>query len=263
MSALTELQQGFQQYLLHDQSGFEQHIVGTQEAQAEHRLAVYFNAYRARLIECLATDFRGLQKLLGEETFEDLALKYLQQHPSKNPSVRWIGQHLAQFLASQSPWSEQPWLAEMAQFEWHQSLVFCGPEPHQEPIGADALQNVEAQHWPGLRFSIIDNLQFQDTLWNAIPLWMQLENGDPVDAATATTSPQRWAIWRPQADPHWRSLEVHEAWALEQAQNGSDFGALCEGLTEWIDAEHTPMAAASLLQQWIQDRWIEALIIPK
>ncbi len=29
--------------------------------------------------------------------------------------------------------------------------------------------------------------------------------------------PQRWLLWRREFKTHWRSLEVHEAWALEQA----------------------------------------------
>lgn len=261
MSHLRELQQGFQNYLLHDQAGFEQHIIGTAEALSEHRLAVYFNAYRGRLIDCLATDFRGLQNLLGEYEFENLALAYLQQYPSKNPSVRWIGQHLAEFLQQSEPWKQQPWLAEIAAFEWAQSLVFCGPEPQQAPLTLEALQQVQPEQWGDLRFGFIDNLQTLDLYWNAVPIWMQLEQQQQSDTPQASDYPVRWVLWRQQHDPYWRSLEAHESWALEQAQLGANFAELCEGLGEWIDAEQTPMVAAGLLQQWLGDQWLVSISV--
>ncbi len=49
---------------------------------------------------------------------------------------------------------------------------------------------------------------------------------------------------------------MHEAWALEQAQNGANFGFICEGLMEWIDAEHVAIVAVGFLKQWISDQII-------
>ena len=65
--------------------------------------------------------------------------------------------------------------------------------------------------------------------------------------------PLRWLIWRRQLKTRWRSLDVDEAWALEQAASGADFAAVCEGLLEWIDAEQLSLRAAGLLKQWVGD----------
>ena len=48
-------------------------------------------------------------------------------------------------------------------------------------------------------------------------------------------------------------MEVDEAWALDQARAGLNFPELCEGLCEWIDAEHAANRAASFLKQWVVD----------
>ncbi len=58
---------------------------------------------------------------------------------------------------------------------------------------------------------------------------------------------------------HWRSLDVHEAWAIEQARAGLSFGELCEGILEWVDASQAPLAGAGLLRQWISDGLLRSI----
>jgi hypothetical protein len=58
---------------------------------------------------------------------------------------------------------------------------------------------------------------------------------------------------------HWRSLEVHEAWALEQATNGVSFAQICEGLLEWIDESQVALVGAGFLKQWVSDKLITSL----
>ena len=71
--------------------------------------------------------------------------------------------------------------------------------------------------------------------------------------------PRRWLIWRQQMKIRWRSLEVHEAWALEQAADGASFAEICEGLLEWIDESGVALAGAGFLRQWISDQLVVSL----
>ena len=56
-SELHALQTRFQDYLTGKSEDFEKDIISTENALAEHRLGAYYNAYRIRLIDCLAVDF--------------------------------------------------------------------------------------------------------------------------------------------------------------------------------------------------------------
>ena len=120
---LRALQLRFQAYIEDVSEDFIDDIISTTEARAEHRLAAYYNAYRLRLIDCLANDYSVLRQTLGEETFEYLVLDYLRQYPSRHPSVRWVGQHLPQFIR-ESDRANRQFLAELAEFEWTQGLCF-------------------------------------------------------------------------------------------------------------------------------------------
>ncbi len=52
---------------------------------------------------------------------------------------------------------------------------------------------------------------------------------------------------------------MDEAFALDALLRGETFGAICEGLTEWIDAQNVAVHAAGLLRQWLTDGLIHEI----
>ena len=124
MSHLRKLQQRFQDYLVSGNVAIEKDIMSTEDALAEHRLGAYYNAYRIRLIDILARDYTAIEKRLGRELFEALALDYLRNFPSTQPSVRWFGLDFPEYLDKFCEYNDHEFLAELAQFEWTQGLIF-------------------------------------------------------------------------------------------------------------------------------------------
>lgn len=259
MVDLKTLQRQFQQYLEGENENIIKHIVTTKDALAEHRLAAYYNAYRARLIEALAVHFPACQAFLGEQSFHYLVLAYIKTYPSQYSSVRWVGKNLVNYINAQKPFKKQAFLAELALFEWHQSLVFDSCKQ------ADLLQLEDMiyapEQWSGLSFTFISTLQKINVKFNVCQYWQAIEDGFKTPDIKKDEYPTQWLLWRKGLDPHWRSLDVHEAWALEQAENGSNFGLICEGLMEWIDAEHVAVVSAGFLKQWINDQIIASVAV--
>jgi len=66
-------------------------------------LRIYRHAYAARLIAALRDNFGVLPRAMGDEAFEALGRAYLQAHPSSQPSIRWFGHALADFMAPLAP----------------------------------------------------------------------------------------------------------------------------------------------------------------
>ena len=255
---LKALQRRFQDYLTGESEDFVRDIVSTPEALAEHRLGAYYNAYRIRLINCLATDFPALRKALGEEQFEWMVLDYLRQHPSQHPSVRWLGRHMADFLRH-ADYPERDFLAELAAFEWAQGLCFDAADP-DTVASLDDMAAIAPRDWPALRFEFTPSLRWLDLHWNVAPWWSAHDNNQPTPAAEADTTPTRWLLWRRDTSPHWRSLTVDEAWAIEAANRGTDFAGLCEGLLEWMGPDEVSMRAATHLKQWLTDQLISRIV---
>ena len=253
MSHLRDLQLRFQDYLVGDSDAIEADIISTENALAEHRLGAYYNAYRIRLIDALAVDYPALEKILGRETFENLALNYLQRYPSRQASVRWFGQHLPDYLAQYYQGEDAEFLCELASYEWAQTTVFDA----SDSVGLFQLEDmarVAAEAWPQLRFEFKTALSWLDLHWNVPQIETALDNGQELPQRQRSETAQRWLLWRHDYKTHWRSLDVHEAWALEQAAKGANFAEICEGLLEWIDAQQVALVAAGFLKQWISDQ---------
>jgi hypothetical protein len=253
VSGLRELQRRFQDYLESGASAIEADIVSTEDALAEHRLGAYYNAYRIRLIDALAVDYSGLERYLGREAFEDLILAYLARHPSRHPSIRWFGQYLAGFIEANHDGDDAELLGELARYEWAQACVFDAADS-ERLVQLEDMGQYPADSWPRLRFAFKPALQWLDLYWNAPQFAAASDNDETLPEAMRGEFPQRWLLWRQQFKIHWRSLEVHEAWALEQATAGANFAEICEGLLEWVDAEQVALVAAGFLKQWISDQ---------
>ncbi len=100
MNTLAQVQGDFQEYLLRGDRAIEAHVAGTTRVPVATRLAIYGGGYGSRLAEALASNFPALAQLLGEGDFQALAESYVRAHESPYFSIRYYGEHLAQFLAA-------------------------------------------------------------------------------------------------------------------------------------------------------------------
>jgi len=260
MIRLPELQRAFQAHVLSGDPAIRHEIVGTARVDADTRLRIYADGYRLRLIEALDTDYPGLHVLAGDEAFDTLARAYIDAHPSPYRSLRWYGGQMPGFLRATAPWSDYPVFADMAAFEWAMSEVFDAENGSIASV-AD-MATVPADRWPSLTFSVHPAVRRIDLHWNVPAVWKAIDRDEEPPALEEQNFPVAWLLWRQDLVTRFRSLRVDEAWALAALAHGETFAALCEGLTEWMDAEHVAVHAAGLLKQWLTDGLIRAVHVP-
>lgn len=253
---LSSLQGSFQQYLLTLGGDMTQEVV-SDALDAETRLRIYADAYRLRLLEALETDFVALRAALGCEEFDQMGRAYIDAYPSIHYSVRYFGRHLALFLAQTHPYREQPVLADIARFEWAMTDAFDAPDVNVATVTDMAAVPPEA--WPGMRFTLHPSLQRIELQWNASAIWHAADKDEALPEPEQTEYPIGWMVWRQGLQIYFRSLSVDQAWMLDALRAGQSFAEICDGLTEWIDAQHVALHAAGLLKQWIEDGLISAI----
>ena len=249
MTPLYTLQHQMMDCLLHGQRDVESRISTPPRSSRAERLDIYADGYRLRLIEALQDSFPALHTLLGDERFEALANRYISATPSRHFSIRWFGDRLADFIADDGDEPHTALLAEMARFEWALRHAFDAEDI--APLPLDAMQSIPPDRWPALRFGFHPSLRRLDLEWNAPELWQAAEQEAEPLPPRRDDCPVGWIVWRQGLVTHYRSLEVDEAWALDQAMAGSAFAAICEGLCEWIDPVHAPGRIAAFLARWI------------
>ena len=259
MSALTGTQARFQAYVLAGDGRIVTEIAGADDAFRRTRLDIYYNAYRLRLAEALAADYEILKAYIGDEIFDAIVRDYIDAHPSVFRNVRWFGGQLADFLRDEPRYAGQPILADLARFEWTLGLVFDAADTGT--LRFEDVAAVSPETWAGLRFVPHPALHVVDLRTNAVAVWNELKNEDHGIAPEGLPEPLRWAIWRKQLSPYFRSLETDEAWALDAMRNHLRFGEICAGLCQWLPEEQAAPRAAALLRGWVDEGWIASLEI--
>lgn len=265
MNGLAALQRDFVACLRGEPNALQRRLTGSPRAGLETMLGVYRHAYAARLVEALATDFPKLRALAGATAFETLARAYIARHPSRSPSLRWLGGRLAAFLAETPPYAATPALAEMAAFEWALAHAFDAADA--PAAAAAALSALPPAAWPGLRLQLHPSALRLDLATPVPALWRRIEDGPPPDRPETALAPPApcgtavpWLVWRDGLTVKFRPLETDEAAALAAVEAGADFAALCEAVAAAGDPEQAALRAAAILRGWLESGLIVGIV---
>lgn len=261
MNNLMNVQNKFQSYLIAFDSGINTDIEETKKVSAATRLQIYSNAYRFRLIDALASNFPILQKYLGDERFQELALLYIDAYPSTFKSIRWFGNQLESFLQEQDKYTDFPYLAELAKLEWHMTLTFDAFD--RELVDMQTVTQIPQDDWPMMRFVPHPSVYILDFQWNVVQIWQNLSKDEfppePINYEIATS----YIFWRKDLISQYCSLPSDERHAIDYMMSGHTFGEICLGLCQWVDEQDAALRAASLLKGWISSGLISAIQINK
>jgi len=257
--SLGELQKTFQQFLLAGEPAIRHHVTDTERCDADTRLGVYYDAYRLRLIEALETDFVALRACVGDERFDAIGRAYIDVWPSRHPSLRYFGQHLSRFLKEDVRYRDEPVLAELALFDW--TLIDAFDAQDVPLLRLDTVGTIAPEDWPTMRFSAHPSLRRIDLMWNAPEIWQAVDAKTELPSPVRATHPRAWLVWRKALNSFFRELPVDEAWSIDALLAGATFGEICEGLTEWIDAQNVAAHAAALLKTWIAEDMLQAVTV--
>jgi hypothetical protein len=161
MSTLAALQERFQKAVLLDDP--TPGLFAAEGAALESGLAVYLQAYRARLTAALRDNYPVLQRALGDEAFDLLARAYLDEHPSHFRSIRWFGDSLAEFLAAAPEHLPHPALVDLARMDWAMRTAFDAADATL--LGVGELVALPPEEWPQRHFKPVPSLQLLDLTW--------------------------------------------------------------------------------------------------
>jgi hypothetical protein len=149
-------------------SQIEQVVEPSSRLGSAERLAVYGNAYFARLIECLSEEFPATCFALGEETFQDFAFGYIKEVPSTSYSLAFLGERFPQYLIDTRPTDvPQPgwpdFLIDLATLERTYAEVFDGPGPENlDTLQPEDLQAIPPEQVSEIRFVPVPSLRLME-----------------------------------------------------------------------------------------------------
>ncbi|WP_422910795.1 DNA-binding domain-containing protein [Pseudomonas sp. MAC6] len=225
-------------------------LLGSAALSAEQGLAIYHNAYRARLLEALRGDYPAVHGWLGDEEFDALALAYLDAHPSQHFSLRWLGAQLADFIDGYLVPAQAAPLSELARLEWAFTLAFDAPDGL--PLSLTQMAELPAEDWPTLQVRLLPSVQWLVCRHNSLALWRACKEQGDFPGSQPLEEVETCVIWRDQLITRYRSLAADEAAALQgMTVHGWSFAELCGELAHL--GEQAPAQAVGWLRQWLAD----------
>jgi hypothetical protein len=229
------------------------------------RLGIYHHAYRARLLETLRDTFSHTLGYLGDEWFDHLALRFIEQQPSGHANLRWYGgtwsAWLARMLDEGGELARQlgthPEVAELAALDWALRMAFDAADA--PVLSAGQLAAMPAEGWMGSPLRPQPSVQMLSVRHNSLSLWHALDRDDEVPRVEALAAQQEVLVWRLDERPHFQSVSPVEAQAVRGLLAGISFEALCAQLAEAAPDQDTAPVAAGLLRRWLDDGLLAAV----
>lgn len=230
-------------------------------------IGAYRHAYAARLVEALRDNVTVLALALGDEAFDALARAYLAAHPSTEPSIRWFGHRLADFMAAQAEAGPalvpHPAFADLARMDWALRDAFDAADA--PVLDRAALATVTPERFGALRFTLLPSVQLVPMAWAVEAAWRLLRDhrpgqGEEPELPAPEALPHHLLVWRQGLETRWRSLPADEAAALQALQAGEPFAALCERAARaQVDAQAAVPQVAGWLAAWLDEGLLGAM----
>lgn len=250
MSALRELQETFQSYVLTDNPAISKYVTGSTPDMVSERIAIYNNAYYSCLFEALEADYSVLLKLMGEDEFFVMTEAYVKAYPSHYFSVDLVGQHLAEFLAKNKPYNQKLYLSEMANFIWQLNSTIDAPDA---PILAmEQLTAIPQDNWAQMRLKLHPSVFLVKSQWSILPVWQALVQDQPMPELVQKSS--YILVWRKDMQPYYMTLTHEEVEVLQALQSHKNFGEICENLIQYVAEDQVASFVVNLLIRWLQNQ---------
>lgn len=196
---LLALQRSFRAELIHDDEGPPPSSAG---------LAIYRNAYRARLLDTLCAAFERTRRWVGEETFGVAACHYALSHPPRSWTLDLYGAELPETLAQLFP--HDPEVAELAWLEWRMQQAFAAPDRPELDPQVLLTAGLSATDWGGLRFTMTAGFAARAVIGDCAAVWRLASAEAAPEAAIAIGTTRQLVVWRHALVPRFRVVDLDE-----------------------------------------------------
>lgn len=256
---LAATQAALQQHVLNGSATVAAAIRTGVGIDSGQRLAIYHQAYRARLLETLQDSFGHCWRWAGDELFEAQALPYIERTPPRRAGLGHYGEDFPRWLSQRL--TDQPWIGELAQLDWALRRAFDGPDAPVLVLSELATLATDAAVWSRCAFRVHPTTRRLSFRHNTLALWSALDADGEPPAPTPLPLASDVLVWRRGHQPHFRSLGSLESHALTALIGGASFASLCMGLGKVCPADDVAATAGALLRRWIDDELLSSVVI--
>lgn len=207
------------------------------------RLAAYDGNYHLSLQSWLKKTYIQVFQLVGEDYFSKLAHDFSDQQPLSNNNLHEYGRGFPRFIATQSVMQDLPYLADVAEVDWHISQAYYAKNKSSFDVAAfSQLCETEQQ---SVTFILTDDLHIMSSNFPIYDIW-RLNCGDISQVNILSVGQQIVTIYRKSYQAQVELTSYLEQQLYDSINSHYTFSELLE-----IDSNFS-----QLISQWIQAAWI-------
>jgi hypothetical protein len=153
---------------------------------AAERVDIYHGMYLLRMVEALEVDYPALRHFLGEETFAEMVVDYVQAFPSRSYTLNRLGDHLPEFLGREQARPHAAFLHDLTRLELAITEAF--DEEETPVLTPEQVKAVPPERWAEARLRPIAAFRLLE-LRHPAPRWLDAARNDepaPVPVRRAT-----------------------------------------------------------------------------
>jgi len=160
--------------------------------------AVYRNNVAASLLNVLGARFPVVVRLIGEEAFRALALRFIAAHPPRSPVLISYGAGFPQFLRGLSETALADYLADIACLEVARGHAYHAADA--EPVAAESFARLTPDGLPRLQVLLHPSLTLLRSRFPVVSAWQACQPG--ADAAIRCWQAEDAMVFRPFYEVH-------------------------------------------------------------
>lgn len=184
----------------------------------QEQIAVYRGSVHGILCKALCEVYPVCLRLVGDEYFDALCLRYIAGHRPSHHNLEWFGGELPAFLDGFEPIASIPYLPDVARLEWAWHRAFHAAD--EAGLDPAALAAVPPEQQPRLRFRLPAGAALITSPYPVDEIW-QVNRPDwsGGDAVSLDGGGVQLMVWRRGlemrieriADDHWPLLSLISA----------------------------------------------------
>jgi hypothetical protein len=242
---LLELQRAFTRSVLSgDDAAIAPWVVPNGLTPGE-RLRIYRNMVFNTQTEALRTSFPTVLRLVGEECFDGIAMRYIAGAPSTSGNLQEFGATFASFLSHQAELAALPYLADVAALDWARLCGYLAGDA--EPVEPATLADLSEAVLARCLFVLHPSTGLVESRYPLYDIWQfcQEEGGTRL---SLDVPPQAVLVWRGGPRIALQALAAEGACFMRTLLSGLPLGLALDAATE-VDARFDLAAHLGLLLQ--------------
>jgi hypothetical protein len=246
-TTLGSRQQEFLAQLLDD----ERALPGGWNAHHVAGMAIYRNAYRARLVDALRDTYHCTARWVGDDAFQQAAVHHVITHPPSSWTLDDVGEAFPDTL--RELFAADPEVAELGWLEWamHRCFVAADATPIDAAGFSAATASFEEDDWATMRLSFLPGTYLAPISHDVGALWKALKHEELISPDYSISAPLSCVVWREQLKPVFIQVDAAQGQALAMLLGGASYGEACNALIDLLGEEAAAIQAGAMLGRWL------------